>query len=108
MVGGGKRSRPFRRRPLPRRHDDAKGQGEGGCGAKGWDIDKLGNFKPDGIIGSHGEAIAMLVCSDGGVDVNRLHAIRSWMTLDDLEDAIELRLYQMSWEEAARQNAKKQ
>jgi hypothetical protein len=49
----------------------------------------------------------MLVCSDGGVDLERLRAIRTWMTLDDLADAIELRLHQMSWENAARENTKR-
>lgn len=49
----------------------------------------------------------MLVCNDSGVDLERLRAIRTWMSLDDLADAIELRQHQQSWEHAARENAER-
>lgn len=49
----------------------------------------------------------MLLLGDGGVNLQNLHALRTWMSLDDLDDAIELRLYQKSWEDAERENAKR-
>jgi hypothetical protein len=48
----------------------------------------------------------MLALGDGGVNAEMLRALRTWMSLDDLDDAIELRLHQKSWEDAARTNAK--
>jgi hypothetical protein len=46
--------------------------------------------------------MGMLGLTDGGVNIEFIQAIKTWMSLDDLDDAIELRLFQKSWEDAAR------
>ena len=48
----------------------------------------------------------MLCEQEGGVNLANLHAIRTWMTLDDLMDAVAMRWHQMSWEAATQRRTK--
>jgi hypothetical protein len=47
----------------------------------------------------------MLCEQENGINLQNLHAIRTWMDIDDLMDAVDMRWHQMSWEEAARRQA---
>jgi hypothetical protein len=43
---------------------------------------------------------------EGSIDAAMLHAIHTWMSINDLADVIELRGWRQSWNEAMEYNAR--
>lgn len=50
--------------------------------------------------------VGMLCAQEGGINLANLHAIKTWMDIDDLMDAVAMRWHQRSWEAAAQRSAR--
>lgn len=84
-----------RRRPLP---DFEPARGNGDSSIVGLSYDDCG-IHP---------YVGMLCEQEHGVNLANMHAIRTWMTLDDLLDAVAMRWHQMSWEAALQRRTEPQ
>ena len=51
--------------------------------------------------------MAMLCEQENGINLANMHAILTWMDIDDLMTAVAMRHHQQSWEAAASRSARK-